>query len=134
MDELVNMSWASSNLRRMTYTEASQTFDHEELIEYNKRNITLVVPDMSSSDVKNKNAEICFSFGCQWVAMNYGSLDNAMELYTGQFISGSFAIKPDPLRYQPVTYKKPEPQTAAVSFQPKQITSPMYDFTIKSNQ
>jgi hypothetical protein len=134
MDELVNMSWASSNLRRMTYTEASQTFDHEELIEYNKRNITLVVPDMSSSDVKNKNAEICFSFGCQWVAMNYGSLDNAMELYTGQFISGSFAIKPDPLRYQPVTYKKPEPQSAAVSFQPKQITSPMYDFTIKSNQ
>jgi len=134
MDELVNMSWASSNLRRMTYTEASQTFDHEELIEYNKRNITLVVPDMTSSDVKNKNAEICFSFGCQWVAMNYGSLDNAMELYTGQFISGSFAIKPDPLRYQPVTYKKPEPQTAAVSFQPKQITSPMYDFTIKSNQ
>jgi len=33
MDELVNMSWASSNMRRLTYTEASQTFDHEELIE-----------------------------------------------------------------------------------------------------
>jgi hypothetical protein len=134
MDELVNMSWASSNMRRMTYTEASQTFDHEELIEYNKRNITLVVPDMRSTELKNKNAEICFAYGCQWVAMNFGSLDNAMELYTGQFIASSFAVKPDPLRYQPVTYKKPEPQSAGVSFQPKQITSPMYDFTIKSNQ
>jgi len=134
MDELVNMSWASSNMRRMTYTEASQTFDHEELIEYNKRNITLVVPDMRSTEVKNKNAEICFAYGCQWVAMNYGSLDNAMEVYTGQFATSSFAIKPDPLRYHPVTYKKPEKQSAGVSFQPKQITSPMYDFTIKSNQ
>jgi len=134
MDELVNMSWASSNMRRMTYTEASQTFDHEELIEYNKRNITLVVPDMRSTELKNKNAEICFAYGCQWVAMNFGSLDNAMELYTGQFIASSFAVKPDPLRYKPVTYKKPEPQSAGVSFQPKQITSPMYDFTIKSNQ
>ena len=134
MDELVNMSWASSNMRRMTYTEASQTFDHEELIEYNKRNITLVVPDMRSTELKNKNAEICFAYGCQWVAMNFGSLDNAMELYTGQFIASSFAVKPDPLRYKPVTYKKPEPQSAGVSFQPKQITSPMYDFTLKSNQ
>ena len=133
MDELVNMSWASSNLRRLTYTEASQTFDHEELIEYNKRNITLVVPDLSTSDVKNKNPEICFSFGCQWVAMNFGSLDNAMELYTGQFITSSFAIKPDVLRYKPVTYKAPKAQNSGVSFQPKQITSPMYDFTIKSN-
>jgi hypothetical protein len=96
--------------------------------------MTLVGPDMRSTEVKNKNAEICFAYGCQWVAMNYGSLDNAMEVYTGQFATSSFAIKPDPLRYHPVTYKKPEKQSAGVSFQPKQITSPMYDFTIKSNQ
>jgi hypothetical protein len=134
MDELVNMSWVSSQMRRMTYTQASQTFDHEELIEYNKRNITLVVPDMTTTSISNKNAEICFSYGCQWVAMSWGSLDNAMELYTGKFTDSSFGIKPDPLRYKPTTYKDPKPQSAGVSFQPKRITSPMYDFTIKSNQ
>ena len=134
MDELVNMSWVSSQMRRMTYTQASQTYDHEELIEYNKRNITLVVPDMTTTSISNKNPEICFSYGCQWVAMSWGSLDNAMEVYTGHFMDNSFAIKPDALRYHPTTYKSPTPQSAAVSFQPKQIKSPMYDFTIKSNQ
>jgi hypothetical protein len=134
MDELVNMSWVSSQMRRMTYTQASQTFDHEELIEYNKRNITLVVPDMNTTAISNKNPEICFSYGCQWVAMCYGSLDNAMEVYTGAFSESSFGIKPDLLRYKPTTYPTPTAQSAAVSLQPKRITSPMYDFTIKSNQ
>ena len=133
MDELVNMSWVSSQMRRMTYTQASQTFDHEELIEFNKRNITLVVPDMKTSAITNGNAEICFSYGCQWVSMCWGSLDNAMELYTGTFSDSSFGIKPDPLRYKPTTYPDPKPQSADVSFQPKQIKSPMYDYTIKSN-
>lgn len=134
MDELVNMSWVSSNMRRLTYTQASQTYDHDELIEFNKRNITLVVPDMNSTTISNGNPEICFAYGCQWVAMSYGSLDNAMEVYTGEFLDSSFAIKPDVLRYTPTTYKAPTPQSAGVSFQPKQISSPMYDFTIKSNK
>jgi hypothetical protein len=134
MDELVNMSWVSSQMRRMTYTQASQTFDHEELIEFNKRNITLVVPDMNTTSISNKSAEICFSYGCQWVAMSWGSLDNAMEVYTGAFAESSFGLKPDLLRYKPTTYASPKVQSAAVSLQPKQIKSPMYDYTIKSNQ
>jgi len=133
MDELVNMSWVSSQMRRMTYTQASQTFDSDELIEFNKRNITLVVPDMKTTSISNKNAEICFSYGCQWVAMSWGSLDNAMELYTGTFSDNSFAIKPEILRYKPTTYKAPTPQSAGVSLQPKNVKSPMYDYTIKSN-
>ena len=132
MEELVNISWSSSRMRRLTYTEAAQTYDHEELIEFNKRNITMVVPDMDTTAFKNSNPEICFSYGCQWVGMMYGSLDNAMEVYTGKFLESSFAIKPEPLRYKPLTYKEPSPQNPNVSFQPKRMTSPMYDFTIKS--
>lgn len=132
MEELVNISWSSSRMRRLTYTEAAQTYDHEELIEFNKRNITMVVPDMDTTAFKNANPEICFSYGCQWVGMMYGSLDNAMEVYTGKFLESSFAIKPDPLRYKPLTYKKPKPQNPNVSFQPKRMASPMYDYTIKS--
>ena len=132
MDELVNLSWSSSLCRRLTYRQASQTYDHDELIEYNRRNITLVVPDLDTASMENGNPEICFSYGCQWVLMNYGSLDNAMELYTGRFQQGSFMLKPDELRYKPVTYKKPEPQNPEVSFQPKRLQSPLYDFTIGS--
>lgn len=134
MDELVNMSWASSNMRRLTYTQASQTYDIDELIEYNKRNITLVVPDLDTTTFENKNPEVCYSYGCQWVAMSYGSLDNAMEVYTGKFLENSFAVKPEVLRYKPLTYEKPKPQDPALSFQPKRMKSPMYDYTIESTK
>jgi hypothetical protein len=134
MDELVNMSWSSSNMRRLTYSQASQTYDIDELIEYNKRNITLVVPDLDTTIFENKNPEICYSYGCQWVAMAYGSLDDAMEVYTGKFLESSFAVKPEILRYKPLTYEKPKPQDPALSFQPKRMTSPMYDYTIESTK
>jgi len=132
LDELVNISWSSSLCRRLTYTQASQTYDHEELTEYNKRNITLVVPDLDTTSMANRSAEICFSYGCQWVLMNYGSLDNAMEVYTGRFVNSSFIVKPEELRYKPVTYNAPPPQNPNVSFQPKQMQSPLFDVTIGS--
>jgi hypothetical protein len=131
MDELVNMSWDSSYLRRLTYRQAAETYDYEELTEFNKRGITLVVPE-DGTDFKNGNPQVCFGFGCQWVAMNYGSLDESFDTYIGTFLQGSFVLKPESLRYKPLTYTKPKEQTPAVSFQPKQITSPMYNFTIKS--
>jgi hypothetical protein len=132
MDELVNLSWSSSLCRRLTYTQASQTYDFDELINYNRRNITLVVPDMTSADIKNKNPEICFTYGCQWVLMNYGSVDEGMEFYTGKFGENSFILKPEELRYKPVKYKTPPPQNPNVSFQPKRMQSPIFDFTVGS--
>jgi hypothetical protein len=131
MDELVNMSWDSSHMRRLTYKQAAETYDYEELTEFNRQGITLVVPD-EGKDLTNKNAQICFGFGCQWVAMNYGSLDDSLDTYVGTFLEGSFVLKDEGLRYKPTTYEAPKEQNPAVSFQPKQITSPMYDFTIKS--
>ena len=134
MDELVNISWSSSLCRRLTYTQASQTYDHDELTTFGTRNIILVVPDLSTTSMENQNPEICFSYGCQWVLMNYGSLDDAMEIYTGKFQEASFIVKPDALRYKPVTYTAPEPQNPNVSFQPKRMKSPLFDFTVGSVQ
>ena len=129
MDELVNLSWLSSHLRRQTYTEASQTYNYQELTDYNRRNITMVVPD-SYESLSNSSPDIVFSFGCQWVLMNYGSLDSAMDDYTGKFVQTSYSLKPDALRYKPVKYKKPKAQDPANSFQPKQMQSPLFNFTV----
>ncbi len=129
MDELVNLSWLSSHLRRQTYTEASQTYNYQELTDYNRRNITMVVPD-SYESLSNSSPDILFSFGCQWVLMNYGSLDSAMDDYTGKFVQTSYSLKPEALRYKPVKYKKPKAQDPANSFQPKQMQSPLFNFTV----
>ena len=130
MEELINLSWSTSHLRRMTYTQASQPHDHDELIEYNRNNITMVVPDIGE-DLVNNNPEILFTFGCQWIMMNYGSIDSMMELYIGEFQENSLVLKPAALRpLKPKKYKKPQMPDPAVSFQPMRHTTPIYDVQI----
>jgi len=130
MDELVNLSWATSDLRRLKYLEAAQTFDHEELIQNNRDHITMVVPDIGS-DLKNFNPQILFTYGCQWTMMNYGSVDTMMELYIGQFQENSVVLKPEALRaLVPKKYAVPVEPDPKVSFQPMKATSPIYDIVV----
>jgi hypothetical protein len=105
------------------------THDADELTTFNKKGITMVVPDGSTS-LENSNPQILFTYGCQWVMMNYGSLDKAMAVYTGHFAASSTLLKPDQLRFQPTTYAKPTPQDPSRSFQPKRMKSPLFDATI----
>jgi hypothetical protein len=107
--------------------QASQPYDHEELINSNRKHICMVVPD-PTPDLTNNNPTILFSYGCQWNLMNYGSLDGMMELYVGQFQQGSVVLKPEVLRFKPVEAKIPTlPDPATHSFQPMAHTSPIYD-------
>jgi len=130
MEELVNMSWSTSHLRRMTYTQASQPHDQNELIDYNRNNITMVVPDIGE-DLINSNPQILFTFGCQWIMMNYGSIDSMMELYISEFQENSIVLKPAALRpLKPKKYKKPTMPDPAVSFQPMKHTTPIYSVTV----
>lgn len=131
LEEVVNLSWSTSHLRRLTYMQASQPYDHEELINHNRRAITMVVPD-PEPDLKNNNPTILFTYGCQWNLMNYGSLDSMMELYVGQFQQGSVVLKPEPLRYKPKNYKTPTLPDPSVSFQPMAHSSPIYDTNPKT--
>lgn len=129
LEELVNLSWNGSNLRRLTYMQASQPYDHDELIDYNRRKITMVVPDATSS-LKNTNPEILFGYGCQWNLMSYGSVDSMMSLYIAHFQERSFVEKPEALRYKKITYNKPTPADPALSFQPKNLKTPLFDVTL----
>ena len=130
MEELVNLSWGTSNLRRLTYTQAAQTNDSDELIKFNRNNITMVVPDLEG-DLVNKNAQILLTYGCQWNLMNYGSVDSAMEVYIGEFQENSTVLKPEGLRaLKPETYKQPVLPDPSVSFQPMQKASPIYNVTV----
>ena len=90
----------------------------------------MVVPDIGE-DLVNNNPEILFTFGCQWIMMNYGSIDSMMELYIGEFQENSLVLKPAALRpLKPKKYKKPQTPDPAVSFQPMRHTTPIYDVQI----
>lgn len=130
MEELINISWSTSHLRRMTYSQASQPHDADELINYNRNHITMVVPDVGE-DLKNNNPQILLTYGCQLNMMNYGSIDDMMELYIGEFQENSIVLKPAALRpLKPKKYKTPTMPDPALSFQPMQKISPIYNVTV----
>lgn len=85
LEDLVNLSWDDSNLRRLTYQQALHPRDEKELIRYNRNNITLVAPDAELRTVNVKWDKPMY-MGCQW------------NLYdrTG----GGFREKPEPLRME----------------------------------
>jgi hypothetical protein len=50
-------------------------------------------------------------------------------LYLETFKNASIVLKPKRLRYKPVTYSEPLKQNPAVSFAPRQKTTPLYSIT-----
>ena len=65
LEELVNLSWDESNLRRLTYQQALHPRDEKELIRYTRNNITLVAPDAELRSVNVKWDKPMY-MGCQW--------------------------------------------------------------------
>lgn len=130
MDELVNLSWSGPNLRRMTLTQVEEVHDHEELTDFNKQNITLVIPDAGTTENKNKGFDVAWTFGCQAVMAFYQSQDKDMENYVSKFQTSSFVLKPAQLRYSKPTYPTPVPQIEQKKSTPIQVKTAMYTATI----
>ena len=62
--------------------------------------------------------------------MTWGSVDKMMELYIAHFLERSFVEKPESLRYKKTEYRKPDPPNPALSFQPKNLATPVFNVTI----
>lgn len=72
LDDIVNLSWTGSAIRRLSYTQATSPRDPIELYKFNKVGISIVGPD----PVFNKgtvDAEKIKSHGCQWNLYDSGS-------------------------------------------------------------
>ena len=80
------------------------------LKEYNKKNMTLSMPDLSALN-NNLPCQLHFSYGCQMVCMNYANDDSNMAFYSNMFNEArtAFVLKPDNLRYTVVTTRCTNP-------------------------
>jgi len=130
-EELINMSSGSPFLSEYRNYDVQYTHDPDGLKEYNKKNLTLSMPDLSALN-NNPPAQLHFSYGCQMVCMNYANNDSNMAFYTNMFDEArtSFVLKPDNLRYKVVTTNAPTPANPQVSYEAKKIDLPMYKSTI----
>ena len=76
--------------------DQSYTGQLEDLESYNKNNLTICVPD-DSLDSANYNYKSAMYKGCQFIAMNYQTVDKSMKAYFQHFIERSFHFKPSAL-------------------------------------
>lgn len=132
LEELVNLSATKrGNLRHMSYFEVKETYDAKELTEYNKKNMTRVVPMQGLEYRKKRNINYAtpWYMGCQFICMNYTVPDKYLAAYLKRFETSSFVLKPYKLRYHPELINAPYKQIKEVSFAPERVTTPSYSIT-----
>lgn len=132
LDEYINLASNSIFMRGVRFSSGIKyTPDIDELVEYNKKNMTICLPDTSPHDL-NYSASLAMKCGCQMVAMSLQNFDNNMEYYDEFFDSAgsAFVLKPEALRFVPVTISPPTAPPEKYSYKQREISSDYYKFTI----
>uniref|UniRef100_A0A6C0KPD4 phosphoinositide phospholipase C n=1 Tax=viral metagenome TaxID=1070528 RepID=A0A6C0KPD4_9ZZZZ len=127
----VNMTSNSVFMRALHYYDIKFTPDMNELIEFNKQNMTIGMPDKGSNP-ENPSSLIMREMGCQLLAMRYQKIDVNVEENDLFFDENGYAfvLKPENLRYIPVTIPMPPPQNPELSYATKTVSSDFYSFNI----
>ena len=131
LDEYVNIASNSIFMRALTYDDVKYTPDMDELVDFNKKNMTICIPNLSAS-AANPAPAVAMSYGCQFVALAFQSFDQYMEYYDLFFdeAGSAFVLKPVNLRYIPVTIDKPAPPPASNSYDQRNVSTDYYSFSI----
>ena len=131
LDEYVNIASNSVYMRCLRFHDVKYTPDMQELIEFNKKNMTICIPDLSQ-ETKNPSAALAMKYGCQFVGLSFQNFDSHMEFYDGMFddAGAAFILKPAELRFIPVTIQLPDPPPVEYSYEERPVKSDYYSFTI----
>ena len=129
--EYVNLTSNSIFMRAYNYYDVKNNPDSNELTAYNSKSMTIVLPD-KGSDPSNPSGLLCRTYGCQMIAMRYQYVDNFLEENALFFdrTGYAFALKPQALRYVPVTIPDPTPQNPNYSYATRNVTSDYYNFNV----
>jgi len=127
--EFVNLTSNSIFMREYDFYNVKNNPDINELTNFNRRGMTIVLPDTGASP-SNPSGMTCRASGCQMVAMRYQLVDNYLMENTLFFDRAgyAFALKPANLRYEPVTIPVPTPQNSAYSYATRNVSTDYYNF------
>ena len=99
MDEIINLNTKGiCSIKYMNFDEIKNTYDENEIIDFNRVNSTLVYHNTLTRVTDNVNYLIPKYLGCQFILMNYTKPDNWMIEYIKDFKFCSFILKPYKLR------------------------------------
>jgi hypothetical protein len=131
LDEYVNIASNSIFMRSLRFNDVKFTHDMNELIDFNKKNMTIVLPDLTGED-NNYSSSLAMKYGCQLIALSFQNFDDNMEYYDQFFDEAgtAFVLKPENLRFIPLTINKSSPPPESYSYKPREVTSDFYGFNI----
>ena len=131
LNELVNFTSGSLFLQSLRDYDVRFTPSASELINSNKKNMSLTMPDLNKDDT-NMDPAIHFKMGCQIICMNFQNVDSYLVYYLEEFNTqgSAFILKPSSLRYIPLMAKEPVKQDPKLSYAPKEIKKPYFKHTI----
>ena len=125
MWELTNVTTNSVFIHSKRYMDVKNSNDLETITNFNKENITIVMPDLSVSNA-NYVSTVPQAVGCQLMAMNFQNVDQNLLTYNELFekAESAFVPKPNELIHVPVFIDKPKPLPSYLSFAAKEIDGP----------
>jgi hypothetical protein len=131
MEELVNIMGNSAFLHSLPYNDIIHTPDMDEMIDFNKKNMTFGYPNLSYQS-KNYNSSIVMQYGVQMPAMCFQTNDSFLTAYNTLFEQTGFAflLKPLKLRYVPVTVEEAPPIDPNLSYGYKEHKTNYYNFNL----
>jgi hypothetical protein len=132
LDEYVNLASNSIFMRAVRYSSGVKyTPDIDELIYYNKKNMTLVMPDISGVNT-NYSPQLALACGSQFVSLCFQNFDTNMEAYSALFDKNgtAFVLKPESLRYIPATVAPPTQANPEYSYKERNTSTDYYSLTI----
>ena len=129
--KFINMTSNSVFMRALHYYDIKYTPDLSELINFNKQNMTIGMPDKGANP-ENPSSVVMRETGCQLLGMRYQYIDTNIEENDIFFDENGFAfvLKPEALRYVPVTIPLPPPQNPELSYATRTVESDFYKFDI----
>ena len=129
--KFINMTSNSVFMRSLHYYDIKYTPDLNELINFNKQNMTIGMPDKGANP-ENPSSVVMRETGCQLLGMRYQYIDVNIEENDIFFDENGYAfvLKPEPLRYVPVTIPLPPPQNPELSYATRSVQSDFYKFDI----
>lgn len=131
LEELVNFTSGSLFLQSLRDYNIRYTPSASELINSNKKNMSITMPDLKIDDA-NMDPAIHFKMGCQMICMNYQNVDSYLIYYLKEFNNqgSAFILKPASLRYIPNVAKTPTKQDPKLSYAPRELKKPYFKHVI----
>lgn len=124
LNEYVNMASNTPFMRTLRLNDIKFTPDMDELINFNKQNMTIALPNVSPN-IENFSSALVQTYGCQLIGMSFQNFDANMEYYSLLFDQegSAFILKPERLRYVPVTIPAAPLADQTLSYGPKMVNA-----------